>query len=545
MVQSVKSVLLFDYDSICRSLNDRAPGAGDLLGSRAGLWLEAIESGDIVDAPYLGPDARRRFQLKRCYADPRVLGKNRGWLTANGVQIVDCTPSSGLERGAADVHLALDALDAAESEPDEIIVLSAEADLTPLLFRLRAANQKTLIYVNEHTAVSYRTFADGAIDGARLLEILAQPSDRPVMPSKDAIPRPPRISAAPKLERIVEPAPIRPMQPKSTARPRAAGPVDREALAALVRRIHDATSVPLFSPRAFTDLFRLIAEDVRANGFKFASTTDRVTAAMNKLGRTVAKRQIGFVIKGLTLRGHVFGKDDTPERLAETFYEQVLYLVDGTDMKLSPVERDLVQAWIVGFRPEAPAKAADPAPAARPAAVKSAKPQPEERAGRRFRARPAAGAASPPIADEPPPVGRVGDRERAPLRTASRPRRVNAAPEVREEEPAAAAASPLGRRLNRNGATVAPPRTRPAPAPDLDAKDDELEDSILSAIADAVDVLADDNAATTKRSSASAKRGAPIAPEVEPPPQRNRNDDESDEIGDEIQRILASYSQDR
>ena len=177
MVQAFKSVLLIDYDSIYRSLNDRAPGAGDLLGARAGAWLEAIEHGDIVDAAYQEPDTRRRFQIKRCYADPKLLGKNRGWLTANGIQIVDCTPSTGLVHGAADIHLTLDALDAAESEPDEIIVLSAETDLTPLLFRLRASNQKVLIYATEQTAGSSKTFADGAVDGTRLLEILAQPSE--------------------------------------------------------------------------------------------------------------------------------------------------------------------------------------------------------------------------------------------------------------------------------------------------------------------------------------------------------------------------------
>ena len=48
MVQTLKSVLLFDYDSLHRSLSDRAPGAGEWLGARAGTWLDAIEAGEIV-----------------------------------------------------------------------------------------------------------------------------------------------------------------------------------------------------------------------------------------------------------------------------------------------------------------------------------------------------------------------------------------------------------------------------------------------------------------------------------------------------------------
>ena len=61
MVQTIKSVLLFGYDSIYHSLSERAQGVGDLLGARTGIWLEAIESGDI----------RRRFQAKRCHANRR------------------------------------------------------------------------------------------------------------------------------------------------------------------------------------------------------------------------------------------------------------------------------------------------------------------------------------------------------------------------------------------------------------------------------------------------------------------------------------------
>ena len=71
MVQTIKSVLLFDYDSIYHSLSERAQGVGDLLGARTGIWLEAIESGDIFESAKSESDVRRRFQAKRCYANRR------------------------------------------------------------------------------------------------------------------------------------------------------------------------------------------------------------------------------------------------------------------------------------------------------------------------------------------------------------------------------------------------------------------------------------------------------------------------------------------
>ena len=551
MVQAFKSVLLIDYDSIYRSLNDRAPGAGDLLGARAGAWLEAIEHGDIVDAAYQEPDTRRRFQIKRCYADPKLLGKNRGWLTANGIQIVDCTPSTGLVHGAADIHLTLDALDAAESEPDEIIVLSAETDLTPLLFRLRASNQKVLIYATEQTAGSYKTFADGAVDGTRLLEILAQPSEASPAPAEGAIPRPPRISAPQKPERFASAASASTSHPRKSSKPAPRGrrkSLDREALAALVRRIHEATNVPLFSPRAFADLFRLIAEEVADNGYKFTATTDHVTDRMNELGRDVSKRQIGFVIKGLTLRGHVFGAGDSAEELATVFYEQVLYLIESTELEITDVETGLIQAWIGGHGAEA-ARSEPTEPISRPKAPEPAPVRPAGRsqvsgAAKERRVLRRSGAASETSNDR----SAIEDPKPAkprPMRAATRPRRVidDAPPvDLSAEEPS------FARRLGRNGAAAAAPRSRP-PAPPTAAdsqREAELEDSILSAIADAVDVLADDPEPTRPapgaRSGMSAKRGVPIAPDVVP---ATEEDGETDEIGDEIQRILSSYSQDR
>jgi hypothetical protein len=78
-----------------------------------------------------------------------------------------------------------------------------------------------------------------------------------------------------------------------------------------------------------------------------------------------------------------------------------------------------------------------------------------------------------------------------------------------------------------------------------------LENSILSAIADAVDVLAEDRPNQRARSAPPGRRSggpeAPLARNVKPPPlDRSKEDDaQTDEIGDEIQRILASYSANR
>lgn len=539
MVQTIKSVLLIDYDSIFESLDAAAPGTGDLIGSRAGVWLDAIESGAIVEAT-MAEAVRRRFQSKRCYASPEVVGKNRGWLTANGIQVVDCAAPSGLYRGAGDIHLVLDALDAGESEPDEIILLTAGTDLTPLLFRLRALNVQLLIFGTDETASSYKTFADGYVDQARMIDALTRPAEESVLADKGSIPRPPRIDAPQRRPAVKSQAAERP-QPRPLAASRQ--PVDREAMAALVRRIHEATNVPLFSPRAFADLFRFLAEEIREKGYKFQANADHVAAAMNNAGRNVNKRQVGFVIKGLTLRGHVFSADDTPEVLAEAFRQQVLYLIANAKLELSEEEQDLVEAWIVGPPGEGSADAPAGGSRVRSDDVEreqneaAAKPRSgSRRVGGRRRAEPEDGRA----ADEPP-RSRAPRRsaERGPLRAASRPVRVVDAPSPDED---LRASSSFASRVGRNGAE--PPRrqhrapARSEPPAELEA---DLEDSILSAIADAVDVLADDQ--TTPMSPDEDDLPTPTPREGSDETDRAaRESDVDDEIGDEIQRILATYS---
>ena len=78
-----------------------------------------------------------------------------------------------------------------------------------------------------------------------------------------------------------------------------------------------------------------------------------------------------------------------------------------------------------------------------------------------------------------------------PMRAASRPIRVIDESSRSSDEIRSQSADPNARRVGRNGATPAAPRVRPPSLNPDQQREAELEDSILSAIADAVDVLAD------------------------------------------------------
>ncbi|MCX5514117.1 hypothetical protein C3941_24360 [Kaistia algarum] len=608
MTAAVKTVLFVDYDSLYLSLRARDPGMARRFASRPGAWIEAIESGQLI-TPVGDTPVRRRILMRRCYADPKLLGKARPAFASQGFQIVDCPPLPGRDRNSAEIQMVLDTVDALGHQTgfDEFILLSADTDLTPVIFRLRSYNRSTTIYSSAMTPAGYRAIADGTIEEAALIAVLG--------PTADAEP--------PETDEPDEDAPA--------GRP--AG--ERDDLASLARRIHQATSVPLFTPKVFAELFRALSHEITENGYHFQTTAENVAVRLVAAGRSATRRQVAFVVKGLALKGHVFSVTDTPERLAEVFKEQVLYLARNAGIEVDDAVEMQVKAWISGRantaevpalpppaavappvtapaipmpppqpqRPAAPTSTAKltpiPSPPPMPAAPESpAKPRPIILRGteqplpqpiRPISVRPAAPApeapapavaaprheverrAPQPVAPRPqpqPPAAANADEPVPAPRAAPAPRPTAQPPILEAEEPVRPR-TPIGPprpRIARSPnppevappsppvpaspaparsavATVRPParRTAPPTAEAVDRSDkDPIETSILAAIAEAVDVLVveegEANTSAPASNQLSPEKAVPQAPEAAA--------DDGD-IGDEIQRILAAYSQNR
>ena len=595
MADTIKSALFVDYDSFHRSQDDENGDTAERLAQTSAVWVSALEGGKLVLPP---PEngARRRVLIRRCYADPALLGLNRSALIASGFEVIDCPHQPGRKRNAADLAMAIDTLDALDHPTgyDEFILLSADTDLTPVLLRLRAHNRNTVVYGDELTTASYRAIADGLIDAGRFAAVLAGES-------LEAKAEAPAVEAA------------------SDGAEAAAGPAvaaDRNDIEALARKVHASTNVPMFSPRTFADLFRVLAQEIGEHGYHFQNTADNVTDKLVSAGRNANRRQVLFVVKGLALKGHVFSTTDTPERLAEVFREQVTYLIGNAGLELDERETAMLPNWIIGRTPTIakPAPAATPPSATPPRApltqdeaskkgapvrrrvtrpasfkedepapvvrVEPPKPEPPARPEPTVEKRPPPPPApsppprpapSPPVAS--PPVSRSDTRASVASRFAAitkgtfgakpgeagaRPAQTPAAaarPPAAEPRPAAprpppARPSPAQRPASAGQGAARPPVARAAPKPaPADGGGDALESSILAAIAQAVDVLVDDKAEARAREEDEAEAGAVEAaapPQPEPPPDPEPSPGgDSEDIGDEIQRIIASYSRAR
>jgi hypothetical protein len=393
MTDVIRSVLFVDFDNVFFSLQSADKAAAKSFADDPRRWLDAIESGALIEnmpgAPFEG---RRRILMRRCYANPAVMRYFRSYFTRSGFQIVDCPPLTGRGKNSADIYMVVDMLDALKHETrfDEFIILSGDADFTPVLLRLRAYDRASIIYSNAVTAAAYKSLCDGMITEERLIDLtsvesdldeaqssngagtIAPPADAgtfgpPALATSAASRAPerrPEFVPEPQYDRglernrqqerrRVQPTP----QPKVAFEPgETAALVDQlgrpikiaPELASLARRVNAATNVPMFASDIYAALFRAIASDVRDNGFSFNRTVNAVIRRLGEAGLRLRPQHVAFVVKGLMLSGHEFVDTDTPATLAKGFRRQVLYLCASEDMNLNDGERAAVGMWIVG-----------------------------------------------------------------------------------------------------------------------------------------------------------------------------------------------------
>ncbi|MDW8315936.1 MAG: NYN domain-containing protein [Rhodovarius sp.] len=188
MTAALRAALYLDFDNVVSAL---AEGAGTALALRfaqePALWLQ----------PLLATPARRVL-IRRCYMNPagflpREDGSRsyfstfRHALMAEGFEVVDCPRLTRL-KNAADIRIALDVLDAlAGPAPiEEFILMTSDADVVPLLHRLRAHDRRTRLIAHPEVGRIVRGAADEVVGLdvlARMIAAEATPQPAPPAPA--------------------------------------------------------------------------------------------------------------------------------------------------------------------------------------------------------------------------------------------------------------------------------------------------------------------------------------------------------------------------
>jgi NYN domain len=213
---AILSTVFVDYDNIYLSLKRKNEEAAKRFAKDAPLWLGELMSGRLI-TPTNGPapDLQRRIVMNRCYGNPvprRNSNDNstdmnsfpfvRHHFLRAGFEVIDCPPLTAQLKNSSDIRMVMDVRDYLSHDTyfEEFIILSGDADFTPLLHRLRAHARRTVIFANDYTAAPYTAISDGEVRESDLIALLLEGRARTQAEENAAITAQPALPAAAELE---------------------------------------------------------------------------------------------------------------------------------------------------------------------------------------------------------------------------------------------------------------------------------------------------------------------------------------------------------
>ncbi|KQY21314.1 hypothetical protein ASD16_18600 [Cellulomonas sp. Root485] len=203
-----RTALFVDFDNVYIGLQRLDPVAAEAFATNPAHWLSELESGTDSEG-----DFTRRFLIRACYLNPSRFSQFRPNFTRAGFQVVDCPSLTQQGKSSADINLVLDAVDAldAPTHYEEFVIVSADADFTPLALRCRAADRRVTIMTASPAASAYRAVADSVITADELADLVTHTAstlavESPTIEEPVAVAVAPVASPPPRTKKPSEPA---------------------------------------------------------------------------------------------------------------------------------------------------------------------------------------------------------------------------------------------------------------------------------------------------------------------------------------------------
>jgi hypothetical protein len=403
--RTLRCAMFVDFDNVYLGLRRLDPEAAESFATEPAHWLAQLQSGSGDDGAFT-----RRFLVRACYLNPSVFSRFRPNFTRAGFQVVDCPSLTQQGKSSADINLVLDAVDAlaAPTRYDEFVIVSADADFTPLALRCRAADRRVTIITASPAASAYRAVADAVVTADELAELVTiapevpdagqaaaedapspvrtvDPDAAPADPANEVVLRALKEANGPlpggKVAQIAQAAD--PGLPASswggaggffawleehvpdvgtasrpspgyvwdTTRfsekdlPTTAAPDDP---AVLRRQVVSVTDTPGLTTDQFGLLLTTLAHDVDTVPFDRADTSRRVRDAVQDAGATIGRGSVNFVISAILYTGTELQAGTPVQAYAEALAGNVIGLCRGARMDLSPADVRTIRAWVGG-----------------------------------------------------------------------------------------------------------------------------------------------------------------------------------------------------
>ncbi|MFV0421395.1 NYN domain-containing protein [Oleidesulfovibrio sp.] len=364
-IKEVYSALFVDFDNIYTRLAEQDPQYAYLFATDPQRWLRWLEFHAL--RMLHGDGVRRRILKRCCYLNPQIFQEFRPHFVRTAFSVTDCPPLTKQGKTSADIHLVIDALDAL-SHPtyfDEFIILSGDADFTPLLIRLREHARKTLILSVGFTSPAYaaasawRIREDMFIGEALRDQEVEQPVAKVVKPAEDDIDEMARRGAQlvrEYMQKQPKPVPLavlaymvrkelgldqdwmgegkfmpfleRMNLTEFTHSQQVPGylydpirhepPREDENIVAFrnkypemfefAQRVHRKTDHPVLMPEHFIGLLHCIADELEENEFSLTQTSRNVRDRCSSKGLPVARSHVNWLLVGIARGGYKYGQ---------------------------------------------------------------------------------------------------------------------------------------------------------------------------------------------------------------------------------------------
>lgn len=404
-----RAALFLDFDNVFGGLHQLDPAAALVFAERPEVWLARL-------ADELLADGARRWLVLRCYLNPsgsvgpaagtrgngepgpgRVyFSRFRDAFTRAGFEVVDC-PRLTHTKNAADIRMVLDAADLVTTQPrcEEFVIASGDCDMTPLLYRLRAADRRTTVVSPSDAAQAFTAVADRLVGPEEVLSLVL--GEREPAGAEAAAVEPP-LTAQDRARALI-----------TSAWGEADEPLDLSRLAAqVVREVPESRdeSVPWFGAASFRGFLEALAlpgarfaqhhlwdarrhRDPDAVVVEPLSVVDEVSSLLGlprlpreswrrvhevlaeyaashvfgltectawtrdrlaERGAPVGRAAVGVVVRGVAHGGaplHVVPPPDA-ERIAGAFVDNLVGRAAASDRRLTSEEQARVREWFGG-----------------------------------------------------------------------------------------------------------------------------------------------------------------------------------------------------
>jgi hypothetical protein len=169
----VRTALFVDFDNIYLRLQQEDPRAAEQFATNPGRWLDWLREKLPYDSREISERPRpRKILFRRCYLNPSQFGRFRPDFSRAAFEVVDCPALTSGGKTSSDIHMVIDILDALHHDThfDEFIILSGDADFTPVLLRLSKHDRRSAVLAIGPASTAYKAASDLLIDEDTFLE---------------------------------------------------------------------------------------------------------------------------------------------------------------------------------------------------------------------------------------------------------------------------------------------------------------------------------------------------------------------------------------